>query len=180
MWHWVCELSKDTFFLPAWFRPPSLCSAWPRASRAHSQGLWPPKAAQQCPPLSKPCSPSEGPHGGTPGLRAPCLCSPHLLLCPCQLPPSCILWARAGGGPTVRRACGLGPQFDSPFRALLPPGHYPSQTHVAPLPTPRSHSLKHHNSLKLSLYLPTRKQWHVLLFKNKIGTVYSWGVSPAG
>ena len=92
------------------------------------------------------------------GLRAPCLCSPHLLLCPCQLPPSCLLWARAGGGPTVRRACGLGPQFDSPFRALLPPGHYPSQTHVAPLPTPRSHSLKHHNSLKLSLYLPTRKQ----------------------
>ena len=32
------------------------------------------------------------------------------------------------------------------------------KTGLAPLPTPRSHSLKHHDSLKLPLYHPTGKQ----------------------
>lgn len=137
-------------------------------------------------PSSAPCpgrtplplrgTPWQGPRllaAAPPGHLTP---SPHLRL----HQPSRFLWARAGEAPQQGGRAVSGPQFDSPFRALLPSGHCPPQNPPwLPLPTPGPHPLRHHNSFaKLPLNHLTRKQSYVYIhcYKNKIGTGMSSGV----
>ena len=118
------------------------------------------------------------PLGGTPRRDSRPLGTLPLLPAPAAVSPSAssLLLPVGKGGPRPHReegvwsrALGLIP-LSGPSSLLGTTLH---KTRLASLLTPRSHSLKHHDSLKLPLYHPTGKQSYVLLFKNKIGTVYS-------
>lgn len=157
--------------LPRFYSPRVPSPAGPRP-------LW---ATQQCPlPRQNPAPSQRDPVAGPQAPGSSSSRTPHPIPTPAAASALPLPVGKGRRGPTARGRAVSGPQFDSPFRALLPSGHCPPQNPPwLPLPTPGPHPLRHHNSFaKLPLNHLTRKQSYVYIhcYKNKIGTGVSSGV----